>query len=360
MPSLTDVPRKRSFLGKLWALTGPYFFSMEAPIAITLLIVVVGMVLGTVYLHYMLNGFYGDFNNALQARDLTQTPVTLFGHYFFTLNRFLYLLGYFAILVFPLVALNVYSTYLRQMLQIRWRRWMTERFLGLWLEHHAYYRLQIYGGNADNPEQRIEADIDAFTDNALRLLIIGIVNKTVTLVTFIGLLWELSTPISFEALGTTIVIPGSLVWLAVVYALVGTYVSYRIGRRLVSINFEQQKLRANFRFGMSRLKENAESVAMYRGEADEMRSLMGLFGSIWTNFWEVMRYQKRLGWFQQFFGQAGAIFPIMVIAPAYFAKLIDFGTIFRAIQAFNQVSDALTWFMDNFIPLTEWKATVDR
>ncbi|HVZ01077.1 MAG TPA: ABC transporter ATP-binding protein/permease [Dongiaceae bacterium] len=359
MPQLTDVARKRGFLGKLWAMTGPYFLSREAPVAITLFLVVIAMVLGLVYVNYQLNTWYGDFQNMLQAKDLTATPVDFLGIHLGTVNKFVYLIGKFALIVFPAVILSVYSTYLRQMLQIRWRRWLTERFLGLWLEGRAYYRLQIYGGGSDNPEQRIEDDIAAFTDITLQLFV-GVINKSVTLVTFGILLWALSGPITLPVLGTSITIPGYMVWIAGLYAIVGTYISYRIGRRLVRINYDQQRFRADFRFGMSRLKENAESVAMYRGEADEQRGLMEIFTSVWVNWWELMRAQKRLNWFQSFYGQAGGIFPILVIAPRYFAGAIDFGTIFRISQAFGQVSDALTWFMDNFIALAEWKATVNR
>jgi putative ATP-binding cassette transporter len=359
MPQLTDVPRKRGFMGKLWALTAPYFMSREAPIALALLVVILAMVLAIVYVNYLLNTFYGDFNNMLQAKDLKPTPVEIFGTTLFTVNYFLYLIGKFTVLVFPAVILSVYSTYLRQMLSIRWRRWMTERFLDLWLENRAYYRLQIYGGETDNPEQRIEADIADFTNITLQL-IIGIIRETVTLVTFVSLLWVLSGPITLPLFGAEITIPGYMVWIAVIYAGVGTFISYKIGRRLVRINFEQEKYQANFRFEMSRLKENAESIALYRGEADERRGLIESFTAIWTNWWALMRMQKRLNWFQSFYGQAGGIFPILVIAPRYFAGAIDFGTIFRINQAFGQVANSLTWFMDNFVALASWKATVNR
>jgi putative ATP-binding cassette transporter len=359
MPQLTDAARKRRFLGKLWALTAPYFTSKEAPVAFTLLTAVIAMVLAIVYVNVQLNTWYGDFQNMLQTKDLHLVSVEFAGRRLFTLDYFFFLIGKFALIVFPAVILSVYSTYLRQTLTIRWRRWLTERFLGLWLEKRAYYRLQVHGGGTDNPEQRIEDDIAAFTDTTLQL-IIGIINKTVTLITFVSLLWILSGPLSFPLLGMDITIPGYMVWVAVLYAVVGTYVSYRIGRRLVRINFQQEQYRASFRFGMSRLKENAESVAMYRGEADEQRGLMGQFTRVWMNWWELMNAQKRLAWFQQLYGQTGGIFPILIIAPRYFAGVIDFGTIFRISQAFGQVSDALTWFMDNFVALAEWKATVNR
>jgi len=359
MPQLTDVVRKRSFFGKLWALTAPYFISKEAPIALTLLIVTIGMGLALVYVNVLLNTWYGDFQNMLQVKDLAEVPVEIFGFHLTTLNKFLFLIGKFTLIVFPAVILQVYSTYLRQMLQIRWRRWLTERFLDLWLEKRTYYRLQIYGGGTDNPEQRVEEDIESFTSITLQL-IIGFINKVVTLVTFVSLLWVLSGPVTLPIFGTEITIPGYMVWIAVVYAVVGTYVSYRIGRRLVRINFEQEQYRATFRFAMSRLKENAESVALYRGEADEHRSLMSMFTRVWTNWWALMRAQKQLNWFQYFYGQTGGIFPILVIAPRYFAGAIDFGTVFRISSAFGQVSDALTWFMDNFVALAAWKATVNR
>jgi putative ATP-binding cassette transporter len=359
MPQLTDVARKRSFLGKLWALTAPYFYSGEGLFAVFLFATVIAMVLGNVYVDYLLNQWYGDFNNVLQAKDLSPTAVTVFGYTIATVNHFVYIMGKFAVIVLPSVVLSVYSTYLQQMLQIRWRRWMTERMIGLWLADRTYYRLQIYGGGTDNPEQRIEEDIDAFTDVTLQL-IIGFIQKVTVLVAFVPLLWELSGTVTLSLFGAEVPVPGHMVWLAVLYAVVGTYISYRIGWPLVRINFEQQKLRASFRYGMSRLKDNADSIAMYGGERHESQNLMNAFGAIWINWWQLMRMQKRLNWFQMFFGQSGQIFPILVIAPRYFAGTIDFGTIFRISQAFGQVSGALTWFMDVFITLTEWKATVNR
>jgi vitamin B12/bleomycin/antimicrobial peptide transport system ATP-binding/permease protein len=247
MPHLTDVTRKRSFLGKLWALTAPYFVSKEAPIALTLLIVTIGMGLALVYVNVLLNTWYGDFQNMLQAKDLAEVPVGIFGIHLITLNKFLFLIAKFTVIVFPAIVLQVYSTYLRQMLQIRWRRWLTERFLDLWLEKRAYYRLQIFGSGTDNPEQRVEDDIENFTSITLQL-IIGFINKLVTLVTFVSLLWVLSGPVTLPIFGTEITIPGYMVWIAVIYAVVGTYISYRIGRRLVRINFEQEQYRATFRF----------------------------------------------------------------------------------------------------------------
>jgi len=359
MPQLTDVPRKQTFKGKLWALTAPYFFSPEGLFAIVLFVVVIAMVLAGVYVDYLLNEWTGDFNNMLQAKDLSPTAVSVFGYTITTVNHFVYLMGKFAVIVLPWVVIAVYSTYLQQMLQIRWRRWMTERMIGMWLADRTYYRLQIYGGGTDNPEQRIEEDIDAFTDVTLQL-IIGFIQKVTVLFAFVPLLWELSGSITLPLFGTEVTIPGHMVWIAVIYAAVGTYVSYYIGRPLVRINFVQQKVRANFRYRMSRLKDNAESVAMYGGEGYEGRDLMNSFGAIWANWWQLMRMQKRLNWFQMFFGQSGQIFPMLVIAPRYFAGTIDFGTIFRIGQAFGQVSGALTWFMDVFITLTEWKATVNR
>jgi putative ATP-binding cassette transporter len=359
MPQLTDVTRKRRFSGKLWALIAPYFFSGEGLLAVVLLATVIAMALAGVYVDYLLNVWTGDFNNVLQAKDLSPTDVSIFGYTITTVNHFVYIMGKFAAIVFPWVIIAVYSTYLQQMLQIRWRRWMTERLIGLWLADRTYYRLQIYGGGTDNPEQRIEEDIDSFTDVTLQL-IIGFIQKVAALAAFVPLLWELSGPITLPMFGMAVTIPGHMVWLAILYAAFGTYVSYRIGRPLVRINFEQQRFRANFRYGMSRLKDNAESVAMYGGERHEQRNLMNSFAAIWSNWWQLMRQQKRLNWFQSFFGQSGQVFPILVIAPRYFSGAIDFGTIFRVGQAFGQVSSALTWFMDVFVTLTEWKATVNR
>jgi putative ATP-binding cassette transporter len=339
-----EVPHRATFARKLWALTSPYFRSSEWRVAIGLLVVIVAMSLGLVFLNVLFNYWNNDFYNALQNKD---EPA--FWHQ---------MLKFFYIAV-PYIVVAVYSNYLQQMLQIRWRKWMTDRLLRHWLEKQSYYRLQLKPGLADNPEQRIEQDINLFTSSTLDLTL-GLINSVVTLVSFVGILWTLSGALSFTLGGHAITIPGYMVWVAIVYAAVGSGLTFLIGRPLIGTNFQLQRSNATFRFGMSRLRENAESVAFYHGEESERRELMFLFDSIWGYWWRLMRQQKRLNWFVIFYRQLANVFPFFVAAPRYFAGAIQLGGLMQISSAFGNVQDALSWFVNAFSSLAEWKATVDR
>jgi putative ATP-binding cassette transporter len=331
-------------LKKLWALTWPYFWSEEKWAARGLLALVVAMNLGQVALDVVLNYWNNDFYNALQNKD---EPAF-----------WKQIVKFFVILI-PYIIVFVYSTYLQQMLQIRWRKWMTNRTLQHWLANRNYYRLQLKSGQADNPEQRIEQDISLFTDNTLDLSL-GLMSSVVTLLSFIALLWTLSGALTFTLGGMDISIPGYMVWVAIIYAAVGTYVTYLIGRPLVRTNFELQRSNATFRFGMTRLRENAENVAFYGGEEPEHRELMILFGSVWRFWWNLMRQQKRLNFFIIFYRLFANIFPLIVASPRYFSNAIQLGGLMQISSAFGSVQGALSWFVSAFTGLAGWKATVDR
>jgi putative ATP-binding cassette transporter len=247
------------------------------------------------------------------------------------------------------------------MLQIRWRRWLTDKLLRQWLGRRSYYlmRFDATGTGTDNPEQRIEADVDTFTDSTLSLTL-GVLNSVVSLASFVGILWTLSGPFSFTLGGTQITVPGYMVWVAVIYAGVGSFLTYFIGRPLVKTNFKLQKYNASFRFNMVRLRENAESVAFYGGEESERRGLMRDFENIWRMWWNYMRQRKNLTWFTAGYGQIAVVFPFLVAAPRYFSGAIQLGGLMQISSAFGSVQDALSWFINAFSGLASWKATVDR
>ena len=343
-PTTLETARKRSFLGKLWALTWPYFWSEERWIARGLLAVVTALSLGLVYINVQLNYWNNDFYNALQNKDLAE---------------FWRQLQKFGLLAAAYIVVAVYYIYLRQMMQIRWRRWMTQDLLAKWLSERSYYHLQLVERGTDNPEQRIESDVTQFTSSSL-ILSLDLMNSVVSLVTFIVILWTLSGPLGFSLFGHQVEIPGYMVWAALLYSLVGSFLTYWIGRPLVRINFLLQQFGATFRFRMTRLRENAESVAFFGGEQAERTGLTSAFDDIWGNWWRLMRQQKRLTWFTAAFNQLANIFPVLVVAPRYFAGTIQLGGIFQTASAFGQVQGALSWFVGAFTDLAEWKATVDR
>ncbi|SNB67680.1 putative ATP-binding cassette transporter [Arboricoccus pini] len=345
----------RGFLSKIWQLAKPYWFSdedtqvqfwfvrfkaKERSVARVLLLAVIVLNFVQVWLSKLFNDWYGRFYDALQAKDEA---------------TFWWEMGVFAVLAFVFIVIGVYTLWLRQLLTIRWRRWVTNIYFRDWLSERTYYRMELANHGADNPEQRIEQDVALFTTQTLSISV-GLLSNIVSLITFSFILWALSGPIEF--LGITI--PGYMFWVALVYAAIGSVLTYYVGRPLVRINFMLERFNADFRYQMTRIRENAESIALYGGEPDERRRLNGAFGRVYDTFYDYMVYNKRLTWLTSFYGQAAIIFPFLVAAPRYFAGAIQLGQVMQISSAFGQVQGAMSWFVDSFSGLADWKATVDR
>jgi putative ATP-binding cassette transporter len=334
----------RAFLRDFWTLAAPYWSSEERWPARGLLFVVVGMSLGQVYLLVQFNTWNRDFFDALQQYDQAA-----FGG----------LLLRFAILAAIFITAAVYSAYLQQMLQIRWRRWLTDRYISDWFQDRAYYRMRLADSGTDNPDQRIADDLRLFVDQSLTLSL-GLLRQVVTLVSFVAILWTLSGTWSFTVAGVPLALPGFMVWAALGYSILGTWLTHWIGKPLPRLNFDQQRYEADFRFSLVRVRESAEGIALYGGEHDEARRLSDRFASVWRNWWEIMLRQKRLRTFTVGFDQAAVLFPYLAAAPRYFAKEITFGALTQTANAFGRVQDALSFFVGAYIELADWKATVDR
>jgi putative ATP-binding cassette transporter len=335
---------ERGFFGKLWRLTRPYWYSEERWMARALLAVVVGLNLGQVYLSVLFNDWNGRFYDSLQQKNL---------------HNFWRELLIFSVLAFSFIVVGVYQYYLRQMLIIRWRRWLTERYQANWLGNRVYYRMELANRATDNPDQRIQEDLGNFSNQTLGLGL-DAMSSAVTLCSFFLILWNLSGPLNFAIGGMQISIPGYMLWVAVLYAVLGSGLTQRIGRRLAKLYFAQQKYEADFRFSLVRLRENAEGVALYRGEADEGARLSERFGKVLGNWYAIMRLNKHLLWFTTFYSQLAIIFPILVAAPRYFSGAITMGTLFQISNAFGQVQSALSWFINSYTDIANWRASVDR
>ena len=356
--SVVTAPVTR-FWAKVWRLTWPYFRSDEWRSAWVLLVAVVILNLGRVYLGVLFNEWNREFFNALEQKDLSQTPVVLAWFEFGTVSKFVYLIGKFTLLAAILIVVFVYAVYFAQMLSLRWRRWMTSRLMTQWMAHRAYYRLQLLDYGTDNPEQRIQEDIDKFTSDTMELAI-SFMRNGVNLITFIVILWGISGSLSFMLGESEVEVPGYMVWVVIVYALAGTLITFWIGRPLVRANFDQQRFNADFRYRMTRVRENSESVALYSGEAREEVGLNSSFLMVWNNTWRLMILGKRLNWFANFYDNFTILFPYLVTAPRYFSGAIDFGTVFQVSNAFARVQDSLSWFIRFFQDLAAWKATTNR
>jgi putative ATP-binding cassette transporter len=327
----------------VWRLIKPYWVSEDRRAAWGLLLAVIGLSLGMVYLNVLFNDWNREFYNALENKDFEQFKTQLWR---------------FAYLAFIYIAVAIYKIYLRQALEIRWRAWMTREYMSLWLANQTYYRLE-QTQSADNPDQRIAEDLAYLTKYTL-FLSLGLMSSVVTLVSFIGILWTVSGPISFVVGNQAWEIQGYMVWFAIGYAIAGSALVWWLGKPLVGQNFNQQRYEADFRFGLIRIRENAEPVALYRGESEEQVQLHSRFARIRENWWTIMRTNKRLGAASTFYTQFAIIFPFIVAAPRFFSGAITLGGLMQIASAFDHVRESLSWFIDSFSDLATWKASVNR
>ena len=323
---------------------GPYWFSEDRWAARGLLLAVVLLTLGMVYLTVLLNQWNNAFYSALQDKDL----VAFRGQ----LLRVTWLIGIF-------IFLAVYQVYLNQMLEIRWRRWLTDRYLRAWLADGAYYRMQLVARETDNPDQRIAEDVHLLAAHTLGLFTGGL-RAIVTLVTFVAILWGLSGTFTVPVGEFSLTIPGYIVWVAVLYAIAGTWLTDWLGRPLVRLNFDRQRYEADFRFSLIRFRENTEGVALYRGESDEFRGFRERFEDVVGNWWGIMRRQKRMAYFTNAYGLGAWIVPSIVAAPRYFRGELGLGGLMQTTQAFQQVQDALSFFIQSYKEIAAWSAVVER
>jgi putative ATP-binding cassette transporter len=338
------------FFRTLWQLVAPYWRSGERWVARLLLAVIVALNLGEVYINVLLNQWNNDFYNSLQAVDKA---------------AFMQAIIRFSYLAASIIAIAVYKIYLRQMLQIKWRRWLTAKYLTDWLGMQNYYRMQLFGSSTDNPDQRISEDIEQFLRLTL-VLSLELLNAVVTLFSFLLILWRLCGSFDFTIHGKLFSVPGYMVWVALVYALIGTWITLKIGRPLIRLNFDQQQFEANFRFSMVRLRENSESIAFYKGETQERANFMGRFAAVMDNFRQIIKRQKLLTWFTSGYSQIAIIFPYVVAAPRFFAHQIQLGGLMQIASAFERVQQSLSYIINaysNTIPepnIATWKAVTDR
>jgi putative ATP-binding cassette transporter len=336
---------ERGFLRQAWNIAWPYWKSEEKLPAIGLLVAIVTLNLVTVWLHVRFNYWNNDFYNALQEYDWP---------------AFWRQFAVFGGLALAFMVVSVYAAYLQRILHIRWRRWLTERFLRDWLDNQAYYRMQLNQATTDNPDQRIAEDLNSFATITLGLSL-GLLSAVVTLVSFLSILWTLSGALTIP-LGSTasIAVPGYMVFAALIYAVIGTVLTRWIGQPLVRLNFDQQRYEADFRFSMVRLRENAENVAFYGGEARELDTFQTRFARVVMNWWGIIRRRKRLSWFTYGYDQLAIVFPYLVAAPRYFNKTIQLGGLMQIASAFRQVQESLSFIINSYTEIAEYQAVVQR
>ncbi len=333
-----------STIAAVWRISAPYFRSSDKWAGGGLLAAVIALELASVAITVLLNSWNNRFYNALQERNW---------------DNFVYEISYFTVLAMIYIAIAVYQLYLNQWLQIRWRSWMTTRYLTDWLDHANHYRMQLQGDAADNPDQRITDDVKLYVDRTLNIAI-GVLSSVVTLFSFIVILWELSNAAPMHMFGRDIDFPGYMVWGALIYSALGTWPTHVIGWPLVGLDFRQQKYEADFRFNLVRVRENSEQIALMHGEGAERERLLTRFGNVIENWLGIMSRTKKVTAFTSTYAQASVIFPYVLVAPAYFAEKIQLGGMMQTASAFGSVQGALSFFITVYRQLAEWQAVVAR
>jgi len=334
----------RATLATVWRIAVPYFRSEDKFAGRLLLAAVIAIELALVWISVLLNQWNNRFYNALQEKNW---------------DGFVREIGYFCILATFAVALSVYQLYLNQWLQIRWRRWMTSLYLGEWLRDANHYRMQLKGDAADNPDQRITDDVKSFVEQTLNIGL-GLLNAIVTLGSFVVILWGLSADSPLHIFGHEFMIPGYLVWGALIYSIFGTALTHWIGSPLVNLDFQKESYEADFRFNLVRVRENSEQIALLRGEGAEQGRLLQRFGRVVDNWYAIMQRTKRVTAFTTSYSQAAVVFPYVLVAPAYFADKIQLGGMMQTASAFSSVQGAMSFFVSAYRTLAEWGAVIAR
>lgn len=335
----------RKFIIALWGLIGRYWKGRERKSAFLYLFGIIVLTVLAVYMTLLLNDWFNDFYSALQNYDAD-------GVYHGLLR--------FTVLAFGHIAFSVYAFYLQQSLALRWRRWLTDYYLDRWTGRELYYRMEMFSsGGADNPDQRISEDIKLFTAQTLAFFS-GILRAAVTIVCFIFILWELSEPLTLPFGNGSFTVYGYLVWTALAYSLLGTWITHKVGHYLVGLNFVQQRMEADFRYAMMRLRETAESVAFYDGAASERSILRGRFARAVANTVLIIRKEKQLSWLTNSYAQIAIIFPFVVAAPRYLMKSISLGGLMQVANCFGKVQESLSYFVDVYSSLAEWQSCAER
>ena len=342
------MQQNEAFGANAWRLARPYWSSEDKASAWGLVAAVVVLNFLAVAIIILLNIWRKAIFDALQHYDEAE---------------FIWQLGVYAVLSVASITFLVYQTYLGQMLQIRWRRWLTRRYLNAWLDERAYYRLQVSDTGTDNPDQRIADDLDRFTKYSIGLTVgtTGFLNASITVVSFLAILWSISGPFTIP-LGAwgSLTVPAYMVWVALIYAIAGTWLTFKIGRPLVRLNFDQQRYEADFRFSLVRLRENTESIALYGGEERELGNFTERFTSVVGNFWSIMKRVKVLGWYTRTYDQVAVIFPFIVAAPLFFSKKMEIGGLMQTAGAFFELQVALSYLIKNYTEIAEWQSVVER
>jgi len=319
----------------------------HAPVKNTLVLfmaLIVAVIVLNAVAQIRLNSWQGTFYDALAQRDL---------------HAFYRELGVFGALVSVLLVLGVSQTWLHENLKVKLREAVVFDLIDEWLRPKRAYRLPMLGDIGDHPDQRIQDDTRRLVELSVELGV-GLVQSTLLLLSFVGVLWVLSAQVVFVLGGTSFSIPGYMVWCAIAYAALGSYLTWQVGKPLIQANMDLRAKEADFRYQLVRVNESAEAIAILRGEADERDGLGGAAKNVLAVMREIAGRLARLNWITAGYGWVAIVAPMIVAAPGYFSGSLSFGGLMMVAGAFFQVQQSLRWFVDRFAALAEWRATLQR
>lgn len=337
---LSRLARRNLFLSDVWALAKPYWRSEEKAYARRMLALLLAIKFAAIWICVQQNKWYASFYAAIEHHEISE---------------FLKQIGIFALIAGSFVATLVYSHWVAESLKLRWRNWLVRRTTKDWLDNRAYYRLQIGDAPAANPDQRIVEDLGLFAGQTINL-VVGFLDVAVSLVAFTTILWGLSGTVTIAGFS----IAGYMVFAVFGYTFLASWFTHLIGHPLAKLHTANQNLESDFRYGLVRLRENAETIAFYRGEEREAGVLDERWTKVVQNFWGIMRRERAIGLFAHAHGQFGIILPFLLAAPRYFYGQIGFAQVMQIAAACGAVQACLNFFITSYGQIAQWRATTER
>jgi putative ATP-binding cassette transporter len=331
-------------LRAFFALALPYFRSEDRWRGRALLAGVIAAEFALVYVAVVANQWHGRFFSALEARKWDKVGIELIVFGFIVIGNILAGMGMY---------------WVGQHFQIRWRRWMTERFVSIWMAEGRHYRVRFVAPNVDNIHLRIANDISVFIQKTHEIYS-GLVGVIVMLISFTIILGGLSASTPLPLFGFDLSFPGYLIVIALCYAGIGTFIAHLVGRRLIGLNFQQQRREADLRFATARVTDHSEQVALLQAEPVERAEIGRRFGALVKNWVTLAAVQTRLTGFTYGYGHVSSIFPTLVVTPAYLVGAIPLGVLMQTASAFQRVENSFSYFIHYYSKIAEWKAAMDR
>lgn len=327
-----------------WYLARPYWSSSEKFKSIAWLSLIILLSVLEVYMSVRLNKWNVTFYNAIQNYDKPAFLKALFqGTYIILLYVLTMLLGY----------------YFNSILEIKWRKWLTHFYLDNWFTSKAYYKVRFTKTRLENPDQRISEDIKEFINLTLSLSL-GLFRSVMSMGSFVVILWGLSGNFKFNLFNYHFYIPGYMVWIAILYAFLGTYITFKIGQPLIKLTYEQQMYEADFRYNLVRVREHAEHIVSYKGDAAEKKIITKDFDNIVGNFMQSLRRNLKINMFNFVYMQVSNIVPTIISAGRYFSKEITLGNMMQINSAFGQLQFSIAYFVFAYSSVANWRAVTDR